>query len=481
MDVERIVAWLGRWASGRGPLYLLLAVRLRALIDDGLLPPGSALPPDRVLARRLAVGRGTVVAAYDLLQQEGRLVRRQGSGTRVADAELPATRQADGVANPLLLHVLDPPDGVTLLTCAAPVEPPPELIEAYQAAVQRLSRIRHDIGYHPAGHPELRRALAAHHRRRGLPTEPDQILVTTGGQQALSLITALLVTPGGTVRTETPTYPSAIEIFRDAGALVSPCDLAEAHDRGVLSPREPEVGRPALAYVIPTAHNPTGLVMPPAARRRLAGWAAESDTPLIDDQVPADLCFDGDTPLPLAAYAKGEQLITVGSLSKLIWGGLRVGWIRAAAPVVSRLARLRAIHDLGGEVLAQLAAVALLDRVEEIRRDRIAILRRRHDHLRAELARRLPTWSCDPAHGGQTLWVRLPRGDASAYSQLAARHGVAVPPGPAFDSAGDHADRLRLPFTHPEAELTRSVARLAAAWAEYDGTRRRAALHPMVV
>ncbi|GAA0415388.1 GntR family transcriptional regulator [Acrocarpospora corrugata] len=481
MDCERMVGLLGRWASGRGPLYLLLAIRLRALIDDGLLPPGSALPPDRVLARRLAVGRGTVVAAYDLLQQEGRLVRRQGSGTRVAEAELPATRAADGVTNPLLLHVLDPPDGVTLLTCAAPIEPPPELIEAYQTAILRLSRIRHDIGYHPAGYPDLRRALAEYYRRRGLPTEPDQILVTTGGQQAISLITALLVAPGDTVRIETPTYPSAIEIFRDAGALLSPCDLAEAHELGLLAPREPEVGKPALAYLIPTAHNPTGLIMPPLARRRLARWAAEADVPVIDDEVPAELCFDGEVPLPLAAYAAGEQLITIASLSKLIWGGLRVGWTRAAAPVISRLARLRAIHDLGGDVLAQLAAVTLLDRLDEVRDTRIAILQRRHDHLRAQLSAQLPTWSHDPALGGQTLWVRLPRGDAGAFAQLTARHGVAVPPGPAFDPAGEHVDRLRLPFVHPEAELTESVTRLAAAWAEYDGTRRRASLHPLVV
>ncbi|GAA2798699.1 GntR family transcriptional regulator [Nonomuraea dietziae] len=159
-NIGELIELLGRWATGRGPLYLLLAARLRDLIDDGLLPPDTALPPDRVLARRLAVARGTVVAAYDLLQQEARVVRRRGSGTRVAAADLPATRAANEVgSNPLLSHILHPPDGVTLLTCAAPDEPPPLLAEAFRQAVSLLPE--RDLGYHPAGHPALRAAVAA--------------------------------------------------------------------------------------------------------------------------------------------------------------------------------------------------------------------------------------------------------------------------------------------------------------------------------
>src|SRR5690606_14464101 len=183
-NLDRLIDLLGRWASGRGPLYLLLAARLRSLIDDGVLPPGALLPPDRTLAARLAVGRGTVVAAYELLQQEGRVMRRQGSGTRVAEIHLPATRAADGVtANPLLMHILNPPDGVALLTCAAPDDPPPELTEAYEEAASRLTGIR-DLGYEPAGQPDLREAVAAYYRRRGLPTTAEEIVVTTGAQQA---------------------------------------------------------------------------------------------------------------------------------------------------------------------------------------------------------------------------------------------------------------------------------------------------------
>ncbi|MFI6511480.1 PLP-dependent aminotransferase family protein [Streptosporangium sp. NPDC050855] len=479
---DELIARLGRWSSGRGPLYLLLAVRLRALIDDGELRPGTLLPPDRELARSLAVGRGTVVAAYDLLQQEGRVVRRQGSGTRVCAAQRPLSGPggtagtagtADTTANPLLLHLLDPPENVTLLSCAAPDGPPPVLVEAYLEAAARLGRIRHDIGYHPAGYPELRERIASYHRERGVPTTAGQIMVTNGGQQALTLLANLLLSPGDTVLTEAPTYPGALESFREAAALFRTAADAEAFGAALAD-------RPALGYLVPTCHNPTGAIMPPLVRRRLAALAAEHDVPLVEDEVPAELCFSGETPPPLAYFGDGRRIITVGSLSKLVWGGLRIGWIRAAAPVISRLVRLRAVHDLGGEILGQLAAASLISQMDRLRRDRIDVLRRRHDHLLGELAAKLPSWSAEPALGGQTIWVRLP-GDAGAFAQVALRHGVAVPQGRSFDPSGGHGDHLRLPFLFDEETLTASVTALAAAWRDYDGTRRPGTLQALVV
>ncbi|NRQ40256.1 PLP-dependent aminotransferase family protein, partial [Nonomuraea sp. NN258] len=158
-----------------------------------------------------------------------------------------------------------------------------------------------------------------------------------------------------------------------------------------------------------------------------------------------------------------------------------VGWIRAAAPLVSRLARLRAVHDLGGEVFSQLAAAALLGRIDDVRAARVRVLRQRHDHLCAELRARLPSWTFEPAQGGQTIWVRLPRGEADSFAQVALRHGVAVPPGRSFDPLGGHADHTRLHFLFDEDDLSRAVAGLAAAWAVYDGSDRPASRHALIV
>ena len=457
---------LGRWSSGRGPLHLLLAARLRRLVDEGELPPGAALPPDRALAAALAVGRGTVVAAYEHLRVEGRIVRRQGSGTRVAGPARPGPRETTGA--PVFLHLLEPDDDVIQLACAAPVAPPPVLLAAYERALPHLATVTDDIGYRPTGHPRLRRAVAEYYARRGLPTEPEQIVITNGGQQALSLLARAFVEPGGRVLVEAPTYPGALEAFGEQAAHVRALPIGlDGFESAVAAPAR----RPDLAYLVSTHHNPTGAVLPPLVRRRLARAAAAADVPLVDDEVLAHLTFPGqETPPPLAAYAEtGTGIVTVGSLSKSVWGGLRIGWIRAARPVVDRLARLRAVHDLGGNVPAQLAAAELLPDLEEHCARLAAERRDRHDHLRAELARLLPGWRVPPATGGQTLWVRLPHGDGDSFAQVALRHGVAVVPGAGLDASGGSRRQLRLHSFAPTDVLTEAVRRLAAAWRVYGG------------
>ncbi len=450
---------LGRWSSGRGPLYLLLAARLRRLIDDGELPPGVLLPPDRALAAALAVGRTTVVAAYELLRSDGRITRRQGSGTRVAGT--PAGSLGDAPVDPIFLDSLESrDDGVLLAICAAPGDPPPELAEAYARIVPELANITGDIGYYPYGHPVLRDAIAARYVDRGVLTTPDQILVTNGGQQALSLLAHALLSPGDQVLVEAPTYPGALEAFREEAAVLR--GLPVGLDGFEAAVRE---RRPALAYIIPTYHNPTGSVLSALARQRLARLAAATDVPLIEDEVPADLGFPGSPqPRPLAAFS--DVVISVGSLSKSVWGGLRIGWIRASAPLVNRLARLRAVHDLGGNVPAQLAAAHLVGMLDEL--DLATELKSRHDHLRALLTQHLPSWEVPQIRGGQTLWVRLPEGDGNSFAQAAMRHGIAVLPGSGLDVTGRSDRYLRLHFRAHPTDLTEAVTRLTTTWHTYN-------------
>lgn len=458
IPIDALLALTGRWSAGRGPLYLLLAARLRQLIEGGELPDRCLLPPDRRLAAALSVGRSTVVAAYEVLRQEGRLERVQGSGTRVR-AE-PASPTTDAGRNPLFAHLLDQADdGVLHLTCAAPECPPEQFTEAHLKALAELGG---GLGIHPAGEPSLRQAIAGRYTARGLPTAPEQILVTTGAQQALALLTRLLLAPGDTVLTESPTYPGAIELFRDANTLIDTVPVSRDVDEFAAAMRR---SRPALAYVTPSFHNPTGNLVSAFGRERLARAAREARVPLVDDEALVELGFAG-TPPPVAAF--NPDVITVGSLSKVVWGGLRVGWIRAGAGTVSKLGRLRAMHDLGGNTLSQLAAAHLVRDVDAVRSSRVGLLRERHDHVAALLRRHLPDWRFTPALGGQTLWVELPGADASAYAQAALRLGVAVMPGSAFDPAGGGRTQLRVPFVAARETLTEVVRRLAEAWASHE-------------
>ncbi|MFF0266648.1 PLP-dependent aminotransferase family protein [Kribbella sp. NPDC004536] len=451
-----VVDRLGRWSSGRGPLYVLLASRLRRLIDDGELPPGVLLPPDRALAGALAVGRTTVVAAYDLLQAEGRITRRQGSGTRVAGVPTDAQVE-EAPVDPIFLDSLEArDDDVLLAICAAPGDPPPQLAEAFARIAPELGEITDDIGYYPYGLPALRQALADRYTARGVPTRMEQVLVTNGGQQALSLLAHALVSPGDQVIVEAPTYPGALEVFREQGAVLR--GLPVGLDGFETAVRE---RRPALAYVIPTYHNPTGAVLSTLARQRLAG----AGVPLIEDEVPADLAFPGEPAMtPIAAY--GDTVISIGSLSKSIWGGLRIGWVRAAPPLINRLARLRAVHDLGGNVPTQLAAVHLLPLLDAP--ELHETLKSRHDHLHTLLTEHLPTWKVPPVTGGQCLWAQLPYGDGTSFAQTALRNGLAILPGAGLDITGNSQPYIRLHFrAHPTA-LTEAVHRLTKAWHTYN-------------
>ncbi|MFL1430818.1 MULTISPECIES: PLP-dependent aminotransferase family protein [unclassified Nocardiopsis] len=474
---------LGRWATGPDPLYLLLAARIRSLVEEGALAPGAGLPAERSLAVRLSVGRGTVVRAYDLLRDEGALVRRQGSGTAVAPAAAPEPGAGEAAQYGMaFLGMFEPPPESLMLTCAAPDAPPPALRAAYREAAARLAGFSDDIGYHPAGLPELRAALADRFTARGLATSPDDVLITNGAQQALDLLVRCRVLPGDTVVAERPTYPGALALFGEAGAAVRTVDVGPA-GTDVPALLAAMADGPALTYLVPSFHNPTGAVMDPLHRRRVAAAAGEHGLLVIDDETMADLGFEGPVPPPLASYPGGERIVTVGSLSKLAWGGLRVGWIRARPPVLDRLRRAKALSDMGGDVASQLAAAVLLRDPEALVRDRRAELRTRHDRLAAELDRRLPDWRYTPAAGGQTLWVRLPHGDAASFAQVALRHRVALLPGEALCAGGGGRAWLRLPFLASEETLAEAVRRIAAAWEHYGaaGGPRTAPLRVMAV
>jgi DNA-binding transcriptional MocR family regulator len=237
---------------------------------------------------------------------------------------------------------------------------------------------------------------------------------------------------------------------------------------------------PALVYLVPSFHNPTGCLMPEGARREVAELAEARGVPVVEDESLAELTFGAEPPPPIAAFAPRAPVFTVGSMSKLYWGGLRVGWVRGPRPLIMRLTRFKVAADLSGSLLGQALAARLLARRDEVVRMRRRESQRRFECLARLVREQLPEWSWTAPAGGLTLWVRLPTASAEELARVAPQHGVSIVPGPVHSPSRGFGDRLRLPYVMDEATLAEGVARLARAWQAFRQPARERRLDVIV-
>jgi DNA-binding transcriptional MocR family regulator len=467
--MSNLVSDLGDWSAGRGPLHEKLATRLASLIDAGVLTPGTRLPSERSFARDLAVSRTTVVTAYESLRSVGLVESRHGSGTSVMPRRRtmpPDEKPTPGA--PIFRPLLERGEEAGSLISFACAEVPglPVVADAMRSFSDgELAEMLCGSGYYPWGYPELREELANLVSSEGLPTTPDQILVTTGAHQAIGLCASLFVRPGDLVLVENPTYPGCADAFASAGGrLIS---LPTDEEGIVLDGLERMLAGSviAAAFVIPTFQNPTGALMSENRRRRLAEIAGRLRVPVIEDHALARLRYrSADIPPPIAAYPEADRapVITVGSLSKALWAGLRVGWIRAPHPWIDRLARRKVAADLGSGLLDQAVAARLVSRLDELQPLTSGLLASRLANTEKLLRERLPGWRWKPPAGGPSLWVQLPF-DALPFCQLALRGGVELVPGGLFSADGSFQDHVRLPFTADPTVMAEAVERLKLA------------------
>lgn len=471
----RLSELLGDWFSGSRPLYVQLAEAIRRCIDHGDIRPGTRLPSERSLAASLAVSRTTVVGAFSRLKQDGYLDSARGAGTwvRTIRGFNPSggvvTPSATVGRNPLFAR-LGVASEDTIDFTAAVLSPSPRVAKTIYEAGRRVGRVMTGAGYHPMGLPELREVVAERFTRRGVSTEPEEVLITSGGQQGIMLIAAAYIQPGDPVVTETPTYPGALDAFRLMGANIRTVPVPAtgvACDDLITAI---EARRPRLTYLIPTFHNPTGAVMSELERRRLARFLTHQGAVVVEDESLVELPLSEDEqPKPLASYHDG--VLTVGSASKPFWGGLRVGWIRGPAELIRRLGHYKTVFDMATPTITQAAASLLLRRSEDLLSERRHQLRTQRTALCDALSEMLPTWEWSPPVGGLTIWARTPEGSAIELAQVALRQGLALVPGPFFDPHSQHDRFFRLPYVLPPPVLQGGVARLARAWDLYRGRR----------
>ena len=229
---------------------------------------------------------------------------------------------------------------------------------------------------------------------------------------------------------------------------------------------------PSLAYLMPDNHNPTGRSMPTSLREHVVALAEQHGTTLVADETMAELGF-GAQQLPIAVHGPA---VLIGSVGKTVWGGLRLGWIRAERTLIQRLARARYSGDLGTPILEQLVVAELLKNFDEIVETRRGTLRTGRDHLASLLAASIPEWQVPDVQGGLTAWVGLGRPLSSQLALAARNEGLMIAAGPRFGVDGAFERFIRIPFSYPPAQTERAVEALVRAW---QTVRRHDALDPI--
>lgn len=487
------------------PVWRQLERRLRGWIEAGRLLPGERLPPSRELAAQLELGRNSVSQAYQALIDDGVATAHVGRGTFVATrANLRSVTRAGGpgeggetpgFAWDALLSRADrrtwPPRVASTIRPDVPIRydlrggrvdtsalPAAELKRAWSRVVgERLADLAHVDD--PFGWGPLREEIALALVSRGIACEADDVLVVSGAQQALDLVARTLLDPGDVVAMENPGYFGAAWAFRRAGAEVLPVPIDARGLRTDDLARTLRSTRAKLVYTTPSAQVPTGVTLDPARREALLELSDRHHVPILEDDYDTELRFAGP-PLPaLKTRDPSGRVVYVGTFSKALFPGLRIGYVVAARPLLRHLATARFFDDMGGDRVSQAVVAELLGSgalEKHVRRVRRLHAERRHALLDA-LDRHMPdgvVWSRPT--GGHLIWLTLPADiDPEALAGAAAAAGIAYGRGESFtlDDAGRTS--LILSFVNEPAEaLDAAAGELASLVASLRRARRPA-------
>jgi 2-aminoadipate transaminase len=467
--------------SSEKPLYLQLASSIRDRILEGSFGDAQKLPSTRDASESLGVHRATVVEAYRHLREQGWVRSGVGSGTYVvrrgeggpSDPSLPnssfwSSRMGDlpRAESARALHAA--PAGVIRLTSptADPAGfPMPEFRAALEIVFEREGAGCLDYGP-PDGYAPLRERIASRLSRQGVSVDPARVILVNGSQQGLELIMRLLVPQGRTLLIEEPTYNLALRAARALKLPVRGIPLDEEGLRLDALDRALDDVAAGMLYTMPVFQNPTGLTLSRDRRSRLLKTAAEHGLPIVEDHFDAELDYRGDAPPPLLAEGSPPNVVLLGTFSKILFPGLRVGWLVVPEPLIGPLSEMKVCADLSSGLLTQMALAefcrmgALDDHLERIRKRNASRLQA----MLAALDENMPKGSrWTRPSGGMTLWLWLPRGlDSETIADEALAGGVTVTPGTAFHSGGGGRDGLRLCYIRENEERIREGIRLLA-------------------
>ena len=461
------------------PVYRQIVEYVRGQIAAGQWSAGNRLPAQRELARLFGVNRSTVVAAMEELASHGLLESDHGGGTRVAsdtwslmvsDRTLGWNHYLEegvfqaNVPTIQLINKLEFEDTIRLGTG----EPDPKLYPAVQmkSVLEGLAGRLTSMGYlGPLGLPELRNALSKRLAAQGIEAPPSNILITSGSLQALQLISVCLLQPGSVVYAEQPSYLRSLRVFQSAGMDLKGISM----DREGLRYWEMEEAgdRTRLLYTIPTFQNPTGALMSRERREGLLHFCREGRIPVIEDTAYSELWLEEEPPSSLKAMDKHGMVLQLGTVSKSLLPGLRIGWLIGPEPVVARLGDVKMQVDYGASSLSQWVLTEWLESgaYEEHLTGLRGEMRGRRDSALAVLEEHfadLADW--EAPKGGFYIWVRFRRGiSVEKLFHEAMEQRILLNPGGVYSAAPSRA--LRLSYAYEDPKTFRKAARILAGLA----------------
>ena len=468
------------------PLYRQLYLQIKSLIESGQVSKGGRLPATRELAGQLGLNRTTVSAAYELLEHEGLITGHVGRGSFVADgAGTPGLDWRDILAEP----APSAPAASAAIRISFASSRPSELLfplEDFRATCEEVihgadAQVILQLGS-PSGYAPLRRYLVEQSRMEGVARDEDDIVITSGVQQAFDLLQRTLAANGETVLIEDPVYSGLKNVFARAGARIVGVPVGPAGLELDALERAISKERPRLLVVTSNFQNPTGAALPLASRKAILAMAQRAGVIIVENDIYGPLCYDGDPIPPIKQLDDSGHTVLLRSFSKLAFPGLRVGWAIAPRALIGKLTEAKQLSDLHTDQLSQAVLLRFAEsgRLENHRK---LMLTAGHERLRTALSaceKHLPEGATHTRpRGGMNLWVRLPQPlDTGELLPRAEREGVTYLPGRYFAVSRVESSALRISFAalapdqvksgiatlgrifQQELERTRSHARL---------------------
>jgi GntR family transcriptional regulator/MocR family aminotransferase len=473
------------------PLYQQIETYLRQNILSGNLLPETQLPATRQMAESLGVSRITVTNAYAELESEGLIYGREGSGTYVmapissltplkndADISWPLWQQ-DIAANDEISQQMHPaqiskrashPDPISFTGVGDPRQfPVKDFHKAIRTVIQRDGIAALEYGEFDGGYRPLRETISHVLASQGVRAHPDNTLITSGSQQAIALVCQLLLKPGDVILVEKPSYNFALELFLAFNLKIIGVPIDEHGMQVEIVETLLQRHHPKLLYTIPNFQNPTGVCLSGARRRELVVLADRYNIPILEDDFVGDLRYEGRAQPAIKALDPHGIVIYIGTFSKVLMPGLRVGFLVADGPIFSRLVSYKRVNDLTTSTLVQRALheYVTVGRYQKHLRRSCRIYRKRRDAMLAAIKRYLPLGvHMNPPQGGLFIWLHLPENLSSLkLLPLAAEEGVEFAPGSRFFlSRPEGEEYLRLNFaTQTPEDIEEGIQRLAVA------------------